>query len=207
MRRATFCRFRLGERLPQGRRPQEGVGGRRRRQAHPRPHRPQREATPHAEDVLRGQPAPRRPHEGAAGRDDEPVAARDPRLVPEQALQGQEEDDPDEAADAAGEGRCTHFSDIDCVGGLPMRRGRSAAGAWRDASAPNRGARPGRASAGEAPPRVAKHQYCTPRLMCPYEPDVSSQEPNEIVELIVNKFTQEIFGRGFCQLFYMLFVL
>lgn len=54
--------------------------------------------------MLRGQPAPRRAHEGAARRDDRPVAARHQGLVPEQALQGQEEDDTHEAADAAGEG-------------------------------------------------------------------------------------------------------
>lgn len=45
-----------------------------------------------------------RTHEGATCRDDGPVAARHPRLVPEQAVQGQEEDHPDEATDATGEG-------------------------------------------------------------------------------------------------------
>lgn len=61
----------------------------------------QREATAHAADVLRRQPAARRAHEGAASGDDRPEPAGHPRVVPEQALQGQEEVHPHEAAPAA----------------------------------------------------------------------------------------------------------
>lgn len=74
------------------------------RQAHPRPHRPQREATAHAEDLLQRQPAARRAHEGTAGGDDESQSESHQGLVPEQALQRQEARDRHEAAAAAGEG-------------------------------------------------------------------------------------------------------
>ena len=58
----------------------------------------EREAAAHAADLLQRQPAARRAHEGAAGGDDRPEPAGDPRLVPEQALQRQEEVHPHEAA-------------------------------------------------------------------------------------------------------------
>lgn len=61
----------------------------------------EREAAAHAADVLQRQPEAGRADEGAAGRDDGPEPAGDPRLVPEQALQRQEEVHPDEAAPAA----------------------------------------------------------------------------------------------------------
>uniref|UniRef100_A0A8C3GLN7 LIM zinc-binding domain-containing protein n=1 Tax=Cairina moschata TaxID=8855 RepID=A0A8C3GLN7_CAIMO len=67
----------------------------------PREDGAEREAVAHAADLLRRQPAPRRPDEGAAGGDDGAQPARHPRLVPEQALQGQEEVHPHEAAAAA----------------------------------------------------------------------------------------------------------
>ncbi|KAH9369972.1 hypothetical protein HPB48_001849 [Haemaphysalis longicornis] len=61
----------------------------------------EREAAAHAAHLLRGQPEAGRAHEGAAGRDDGPLAAGHPGLVPEQALQGQEEEPPHEADAAA----------------------------------------------------------------------------------------------------------
>lgn len=61
----------------------------------------QREATAHPADMLRRQSAARRAHEGAAGRDDRLEPAGHPRVVSEQALQGQEEVHPYEAATAA----------------------------------------------------------------------------------------------------------
>lgn len=61
----------------------------------------EREAAAHAADVLQRQPEAGRADEGAAGRDDGPEPAGDPRVVPEQALQRQEEVHPDEAAPAA----------------------------------------------------------------------------------------------------------
>lgn len=61
----------------------------------------QRKATAHPADVLRRQPAARRAHEGAAGGDDRLEPAGHPRVVSEQALQGQEEVDSHEAATAA----------------------------------------------------------------------------------------------------------
>ena len=51
---------------------------------------PDKTAEP-AEDLLLGQPTAGRPDQGAAGGDDRAVVARHPRLVPEQAVQGQEE--------------------------------------------------------------------------------------------------------------------
>lgn len=54
--------------------------------------------------MLRRQPSPRRADEGAAGGDDGAEPARHQGLVPEQALQGQEEDHAAEDADAAREG-------------------------------------------------------------------------------------------------------
>ena len=51
--------------------------------------------------MLQRQPAARRAHEGAAGRDDGPEPAGDPGLVPEQAVQRQEEVHPHEAAPTA----------------------------------------------------------------------------------------------------------
>ena len=51
------------------------------------------EAAVPAEELLRGQPSARRTHEGAAGGDDGSVLAGGAGLVPEQALQGQEEDE------------------------------------------------------------------------------------------------------------------
>lgn len=46
-----------------------------------------------------------RPDERTAGRDDGPDAARDPRLVPEQTVQGQKENGSDETPNPAGEGK------------------------------------------------------------------------------------------------------
>ena len=67
----------------------------------------EREAAPHAQDLLQRQPSTWRPDEGAADRDDRPVPQGHPCLVPEQALQGQEEVHVAEAdAAAAGEGQC-----------------------------------------------------------------------------------------------------
>uniref|UniRef100_A0A8C9EHE9 Uncharacterized protein n=1 Tax=Pavo cristatus TaxID=9049 RepID=A0A8C9EHE9_PAVCR len=71
------------------------------REDHPRADGAEREAATHAADLLRRQPETRRPDEGAAGGDDGAQPARHPRLVPEQALQGQEEVHPHEAAPAA----------------------------------------------------------------------------------------------------------
>ncbi|KAG0418404.1 hypothetical protein HPB47_004869, partial [Ixodes persulcatus] len=65
----------------------------------------EREAAAHAAHLLRGQPEAGRAHEGAAGRDDGPVAQGHQGLVPEQALQGQEEEPPHEADAAARKGR------------------------------------------------------------------------------------------------------
>ena len=53
-----------------------------------RPHRPQREAAQHSQDLLLGEPQARRADEGAAGRDDRPQSQGHQSLVPEQALQG-----------------------------------------------------------------------------------------------------------------------
>ncbi|CAB0042991.1 unnamed protein product, partial [Trichogramma brassicae] len=100
-RRRRRRRRRRTRRQPQGQRRRCRL----RRQAHPGAHRPEREAAAHAAQLLLGESATRRPHEGATGRDDGPQSASDTRLVPEQALQGQEEDDRPQAADAAGEGR------------------------------------------------------------------------------------------------------
>ena len=61
----------------------------------------EREAAPHVADLLQRQPEARRADEGAAGGDDRPEPQGDPGLVPEQALQRQEEVDPHEAAPAA----------------------------------------------------------------------------------------------------------
>ncbi|XP_063268509.1 insulin gene enhancer protein ISL-2 isoform X2 [Prinia subflava] len=68
---------------------------------HPRADGAEREAAAHAADLLRRQPAPRRPDEGAACGNDGAQSPRHPRLVPEQALQGQEKVHPHEAAPAA----------------------------------------------------------------------------------------------------------
>lgn len=68
---------------------------------HPRADGAERKAAAHAADLLRRQPAPRRPDEGAACGDDWAQPSRHPRLVPEQALQGQEKVHPHEAAPAA----------------------------------------------------------------------------------------------------------
>jgi hypothetical protein len=61
----------------------------------------QREATAYPADVLRRQSAARRAHERAASRDDRLEPAGHPRVVSEQALQGQEEVHSHEAATAA----------------------------------------------------------------------------------------------------------
>ena len=66
-----------------------------------RPDGAEREAAPHAADLLQRQPAARRADEGAAGGDDRPQPAGHPGVVPEQALQRQEAQHPDEAAAAA----------------------------------------------------------------------------------------------------------
>lgn len=71
------------------------------REDHPSPDGSEREAAPHPADVLQRQPATGRPDEGAAGGDDRPEPQGDPRVVSEQALQGQEEVHHDEAAPAA----------------------------------------------------------------------------------------------------------
>jgi len=57
--------------------------------------------------VLWRQSAAGRAHEGAAGGDDGSESARHSRLVPEQALQGQEEDYSLEADAGAAEGGCS----------------------------------------------------------------------------------------------------
>ena len=76
----------------EGRRPEE----------RPRADGSLREAAQHPQDVLLGEPEPGCPDEGAAGGDDRSLAARHPRLVPEQALQGQEDTEQDDGeADAA----------------------------------------------------------------------------------------------------------
>lgn len=62
--------------------------------------------------MLRRESAARRADEGATGRDDGPESARDQGMVPEQTMQGQEEDDRHEAADA-GEGGDLHGSRFD----------------------------------------------------------------------------------------------
>ena len=104
-KKCRFCQFLIccccrNHRRPVGRRvvvrPGPGQPGPRRRQEAQaqhaqdcaRPHRPQREAAQHPEDLLLGQPPARRPDEGAAGRDDGTQSPRHPGLVPEQALQG-----------------------------------------------------------------------------------------------------------------------
>ena len=61
----------------------------------------EREAAAHAADVLQRQPEAGRADEGAAGGDDRPEPPGHPGLVPEQALQGQEEVAAHEAAPAA----------------------------------------------------------------------------------------------------------
>lgn len=71
------------------------------REDHPGPDGAKREAATHAADLLQRQPQARRPNEGAASGDDRPQPASDPGLVPEQAVQGQEEEHTDEAAAAA----------------------------------------------------------------------------------------------------------
>ena len=58
--------------------------------------RAEREAASHAAHLLRSESASGRADEGAARRDDLTESARHPRLVPEQAVQGQEEVDTDE---------------------------------------------------------------------------------------------------------------
>jgi len=63
--------------------------------------------------VLRRQPATRRSDEGTARRDDRTQSARHPRLVPEQALQGQETVDTAEADPTAPSGGCKYLV---CVG-------------------------------------------------------------------------------------------
>lgn len=54
--------------------------------------------------MLQREPAARRSHEGTAGGDDGSEPASHQGLVPKQAMQGQEEGNPDEATAAAGEG-------------------------------------------------------------------------------------------------------
>lgn len=68
---------------------------------HPGPDSVKREAAPHAADLLQRQPEARCPNEGAAGGDDWPQPASDPGLVPEQAVQRQEEEPAHETAAAA----------------------------------------------------------------------------------------------------------
>lgn len=60
------------------------------RQTDPRPDGAQREAAAHVADVLLGQPAAGRPHEGATGRDDRTQPAGHTRVVPKQKVQRQE---------------------------------------------------------------------------------------------------------------------
>lgn len=73
-------------------------------QADARTHRTEREAAEHSEDMLQREPSSRRLNEGTTSGDDRPVSASDPCLVPEQALQGQETHDLDEADGTAGKG-------------------------------------------------------------------------------------------------------
>lgn len=56
------------------------------------------------QDLLQCQSPTGRLDEGATGGDDWTVATGNPSVVPEQAVQGQEADDPNETADAAREG-------------------------------------------------------------------------------------------------------
>lgn len=92
-------------RAGQQRRP-TGFGGQRLvgREADARADRAQREAAAHVADVLLGQPAAGRPHEGTTGRDDRPESARHTRVVPEQTVQGQETGNRSQTADTAGQG-------------------------------------------------------------------------------------------------------
>lgn len=71
------------------------------REDHPGPNGAERETATYAADLLQRQPEARRSDERTAGRDDRPQPASDPRLVPKQAVQGQEEKPADEAAAAA----------------------------------------------------------------------------------------------------------
>lgn len=57
-----------------------------------------------SQHVFQRQPSARCADERATRWDDGPVAASHPRLVPEQALQAQQEDERAENADGAGEG-------------------------------------------------------------------------------------------------------
>jgi len=92
---------------------------------HPRANGTERETASHAAHLLRRQPAPGRADEGTTGRDDRSEFARHPRLVPEQALQGQETVGADEAdTAAAGKGsrlpflcltKCLLFTDPRCT--------------------------------------------------------------------------------------------
>lgn len=65
------------------------------------PHCAQWEAAAHTAHMLQRQPAARRAYEGAASGDDGPQPASYSSLVPEQALQGQEEVHAHEATPAA----------------------------------------------------------------------------------------------------------
>lgn len=61
----------------------------------------EREAASHVANLLQREPAAGRADEGAAGGNDRPQSQSHPGVVPEQALQGQEEIHPHEAASAA----------------------------------------------------------------------------------------------------------
>uniref|UniRef100_A0AAQ4RMN6 LIM zinc-binding domain-containing protein n=1 Tax=Gasterosteus aculeatus aculeatus TaxID=481459 RepID=A0AAQ4RMN6_GASAC len=104
---------------------------------HARAHGAQREAAAHAADLLQRQPAARRAHEGAAGGDDGPQPARHTRVVPEQAVQGQEAQHPDEAAAAAAAQRQDEHPGND---GHPDGGGQSGAARRRPAGQPGGGA-------------------------------------------------------------------
>lgn len=71
------------------------------REDHPCANCTEREAAAHTANLLQRQSEARRPDEGAASGDDRPQPTGDPCLVPEQAVQRQEEEHTDEAVAAA----------------------------------------------------------------------------------------------------------
>jgi len=72
------------------------------------PNRTERETASHAAHLLRRQSATGRSDEGATGRDDRAQSEGHSRLVPEQAMQGQEAVDTAEADPAAPPGDCKY---------------------------------------------------------------------------------------------------
>lgn len=80
------------------------------RETDARPDGAQREAAAHVADVLLGQPATGRPHEGATGRDDRTQPAGHTRLVPEQTVQGQETRHSPQTANTTRQSTYIHYS-------------------------------------------------------------------------------------------------